>query len=228
VGHRFVVVVGDSHARVFADIRTRGLVPRTSFSLTSVAGATARGLANPNSATDALSRFAAALDPVPRARRTVVMLGEVDCGFLCWYLAARQHTSVDAQLEISWARHHQYLERLLGEGRRHLAVVSVLPPTIDDYTRGEGLANERREVTAGIEARTQTTLAYNRQLRAWADGHGCAYLDLDPDLIDPTTDLLRAAFRNPDPTDHHLAPGPLATLVARRFAELDWPTGRTA
>ena len=93
---------------------------------------------------------------------------------------------------------------------------------MDDYTTWTGLANERRQVTADIEARTALTLAYNRELRAWARQHGCAYLDLDPALIDPITGILRDEFRNPDPTDHHLNPGPLAELVARQFAELDW------
>ncbi len=105
-------------------------------------------------------------------------------------------------------------------------MVSVLPPTVDDYTSWTGLANERRQVTADIEARTTATLAYNRELRAWADHHGCAYLDLDPALIDPTTGILRDEYRNPDATDHHLNPGPLAALVAHRFAQLDWPEAR--
>lgn len=226
VGHRFVIVVGDSHANVFAEIRRRRLVPRTSFSLVSVSGATARGLANPNSTTDALARFGAALQVVPRSRRTLVMLGEVDCGFLCWYLAEREQTTVDAQLQISWAHHRHYLDGLLAEGRRRLGVVSVLPPTVDDYTTWTGLANERRQVTADIEARTEATLAYNGQLKDWADQRGCAYLDLDPALIDPATGLLRDEFRNPDPTDHHLNPDPLASLVAHSCAELDWTVCR--
>ena len=220
------MVVGDSHARVFDEIQRRRLVPRTSFAVLAVPGATARGLANPNSTTDAVGRFDAALGAVPRSRRTLVMLGEVDCGFLCWYLASQHQTTVDAQLQISWQRHRRFLEGLLAEGRRHLGVVSVVPPTVDDYTTWDGLANERRQVTASIQARTATTLAYNAELAAWADEHRCAYLDLDPALIDRTTGILRDEFRNPDPTDHHLNPGALAALVARRLAELRWPDRR--
>ncbi len=223
VGHHLTLVLGDSHARVFADIRSRQLVPRTTFAVVAVSGATARGLANPNSRTDALARFARALEGVPRSRRTLVMLGEVDCGFLCWYLAAREHTTVEAQLEHSWARHRQFLEDLLGQGRRCLAVASVFPPTVDDYTTWEGSLNERRQVTASLEARTAATLAYNANLADWAARHGCAHLDLDDALIEPATGLLRPELRNPDPTDHHLNPEPLAELVARDFAELRWP-----
>ena len=228
MGQRHVVVLGDSHAAVFDEIARRRLLPGTSMTVAAVGGATARGLANPNSSTDALARFAATLQAVPRSRRTLVMLGEVDCGFLCWYLAALEHTTVDAQLQISWQRHRRYLEGLLADGRRHLGMVSVVPPTVDDYTTWTGLDNARREVTASIEARTATTLAYNAELRAWAQRQGCAYLDLDPTLVDPITGILRDEFRNPDAADHHLNPGPLATLVARRFAELDWPDARPA
>jgi hypothetical protein len=228
VGHRFVVVLGDSHAGVFGRIRDQHLLARTSLRVVTVSGATARGLANPNSTTDALARFDAALRTVPRSRRTLVMLGEVDCGFLCWYLADRDQTTVEAQLEVSWARHRRYLEALLADGRRRVGLASVFPPTVEDYATWTGLRNERRQVTASLEERTTLTLAYNARLRRWADQHGCAYLDLDPALIDPATGILRDGFRNPDPTDHHLDPEPLARVVAEGFATLDWPRTRTS
>ncbi len=226
IGQRHAVVLGDSHAAVFDEIRRRRLLTGISLTVAAVPGATARGLANPNSSTDALARFEATLEAVPRSRRTLVMLGEVDCGFLCWYLAVQEHTTVDAQLQISWQRHRRYLEGLLAEGRRHLGVVSVVPPTVEDYTTWTGLANARRQVTASIEARAAATLAYNADLAVWAHDHGCPYLDLDPALVDPTTGIVRDEFRNPDPTEHHLNPGPLATLVADRFVELRWPDHR--
>jgi hypothetical protein len=227
-GYQVVTVVGDSHARVFNEIHRRHLVPRTWFHVVAVSGATALGLANPNSRTDALGRFGRGLRRVPRSRAVVVMLGEVDCGFLAWYLADERGTTVDVELARSRARYVQYLEGLLADGRSHLCLVSAILPTVDDYTTWAGLDNERRTVTADMAERTAATLAYNAEMRAWAADHGCAYLDLDAPTLDPTTGLVADAFRNPDPLDHHLSRGPLAAAIAAQLVALGRPIGASA
>ncbi len=218
-----MTVLGDSHSRVFYVIRKRRLVPHTWFHIVDVAGATALGLANPNSKTNALVRFGSALRRVPRDRRTLVMLGEVDCGFLIWHRAEAKGTSVEHMLEQSLQRHEDFLSDLLASGRRRLAIVSAMLPTVDDYTTWAGLSNQRRTVRAGIEARTAVTLTYNAGLRSWAADHGCAYVDLDAKALDPDTGTVRNEFRNPNPLNHHLSPIPLADLLARELTRLEWP-----
>ncbi len=221
-GWQALSVLGDSHARIFARIRDQRLVPRTRFDLLVVSAATARGLANPNSTTNALELFEALLARVPRTRRTLVMLGEVDCGYLAWYLAAQRGTSIEVELAVSIERQCAFLDGLLAEGRTRVGVVSAPAPTVEDYATWAGMDNHRRSVTATMVERTRSTVDYNTALRAWTDRHGCVFVDLDEATIDPTTGVVRPEFRNPDPFDHHLSPGPLAELIAEKLNRLDW------
>jgi hypothetical protein len=217
-----ITVLGDSHVKAFR--RMREDVPGSDSWIHAVVvtGATALGLANPNSKTNALELFNVALDPVPRSRRTLVMIGEVDAGFLVWRRAAANGTSVEHELQVSLDRYEHYLEGLLAEGRHRLGVVSVLPPTIDDYATWSGLANERRHVTASLAERTDATVAYNAELRRWTAEHRCVYLDLATGAIDPTTGVIRDELRNPDQFNHHLNRRPLSALVAGQLEALDW------
>jgi hypothetical protein len=222
-GREVVTVLGDSHSRVFYEIRRQRLVPHTWFDIIAVSGATARGLANPNSKTNAVERFRGALRTVPRDRKTLVMLGEVDCGFLIWHRTQARGTSVDLEFGQSLRHHEDFLAELLASGRRRLGVVSAPIPTVDDYATWEGSSNERRSVRAGIGERTALTLAYNAELKSWAAERNCGYVDLDAAVFDPETGIVRDEFRNPDPRDHHLSRGPLADLIARELSHLEWP-----
>jgi hypothetical protein len=227
VGREVVTVLGDSHSRVFYSIRKRRLVPHTWFDIVDVAGATALGLANPNSKTNALQRFRGALRTVPCERKTLVMLGEVDCGFLIWHRSAAKGTSVDQEFELSQQHYQAFLAELLASGRDRLGVVSAILPTVDDYATWEGMSNQRKSVRAGLEERTALTLAYNAELKAWVADHGCAYLDLDGAVLDRGIGTVGDEFRNPDPLDHHLARGPLAELLAREIVQLEWPVAQS-
>jgi len=223
LGAEVVTVLGDSHALVFRAIARQHLVPKTWFDLVVVRGATARGLINPNSATDARRRFHAALRPVPRTRKTVVMLGEVDCGFLVWHRSQERGTSVDAELDQSLRAHTDFLDGLLESGRRRLCVVSAIVPTVWDYATWAGLSNRRKEVRAGIHERTAATVAYNARLRAWADARDVPYLDLDRVTLDASTGVVRECFRNSDAQDHHLDRNRLAAAIAEEMSSLTWP-----
>jgi hypothetical protein len=224
LGREVVTVLGDSHARAFYAVREERLVPKTWFDIVFVRGATARGLANPNSKTNALERFERALRTVPHARKTLVMLGEVDCGFLIWFRAEAGDTSVADEFEQSVRHYQDFVAELVASGRHRLALVSAPVPTVDDYATWEGLANQRRMVRAGIEERTELTVAFNQRMKAWTTEHGCAYLDLDGAVVDPATGRVRDEYRNPDPLDHHLSREPFVRLLARRLADLEWPT----
>ncbi len=219
--HRSVLsVIGDSHAGVFQRISRKGMLSATWLDVLSVGGATAFGLANPNSTTNALTRFSAFLDRTPPHRRTIFMLGEVDCGFLVWHRSMTRGTTVEFEFEQSLGRYTAFLEETMASGHDHLGLVSVAPPTIGDYAVWKGLGNARREVTASIEDRTRLTVAYNGELRAWAERTGSTFIDLDPDVIDPTTGLVARRFVSANPSDHHLAQEPLADLLVERIQAL--------
>ena len=213
-------VLGDSHAGIFNRIRRKGLLRDTWLDVLSVPGATAFGLANPNSSTNALTHFSEFLDRTPPHRRTLFVLGEVDCGFLIWHRSMTGGTSVEAEFQQSLQRYTGFLEEWMAKGHDRIGVVSVAPSTIADYAKWKGLGNARRDVTASIEERTALTVAYNQELRAWTERTSTTFVDLDPDLLDPSTGLVAARFVNADPRDHHLAPDPLAELLVSRLRGL--------
>ena len=95
-GFRVIHCLGDSHIEVFWRMK----LPRTHFRVVSVGGATALGIANPRSQTNALLIFRALLETLPAGSQVVVMLGEVDCACLLFLFAQNGH-DIDMLFERS-------------------------------------------------------------------------------------------------------------------------------
>ena len=219
-GRRVLYCLGDSHARVFDRVAESRLLDRTSLDVTWVLGATALGLANPNSTSNALKDFREVLDHVPVDEPLVILLGEIDAGYLIWYRSEVKGHDLDEEFERSVGNYTEFLESLVREGRRQLIVATLPPPTIEDYATWKGLGNARELVTASIEDRTAMTLAYNQRLRAWAATHDVRLLDIESDVMDDETGRVRADLVNPDPLNHHLHPERFAEIVAGRLRAL--------
>lgn len=205
---------GDSHAAVFRRVRAVGGLRRTWLEVSPIDGATALGLANPNSTTQALPRFSASISRLPLASHLAFMLGEVDCGFLIWYRAEQKGARVRDEFERSLGTYTRFLDDLRSAGRASLLVATVPPPTIDSRAVG-AVANARRHVRASLRDRTQLTTEYNGRLREWAARTGCVFLDYERELLDGSTGLVRGELRNSDPTDHHLDMRKHAAILAR-------------
>jgi len=94
-----VLVLGDSHAAIFNHPHLQGCFPDTYFHVCFIGGATVSGLENPNSKTDSRRIFETALATCRHRKTTIVMLGEVDTGFVIWYRAAKYKESVDEMLK---------------------------------------------------------------------------------------------------------------------------------
>ena len=88
MGNMPIHILGDSHAVYFKAAAEAGRLGRRRASYCIVPGATAAGMRNPNSMTDALSRFRASLAWTGPRTLHVIQLGEVDCGFVIWLRAA--------------------------------------------------------------------------------------------------------------------------------------------
>jgi hypothetical protein len=212
--------IGDSHSRVLTRVSEQRLLRRTILDVEIVPGATALGLANPNSSTNALTRFRKALRRVPRDATLLVMLGEVDVGYLVWYRSQTRGTSVGQEFEGSLRSYADFLESLLAEGRRDLVLVTVPPPTVADYSTWAGLDNARKLVASTLRERTDLTRAYNARLRAFAADHGLRVLDYEDDVLDPLTGVVADRLRHPDPRNHHLDPKAFPLLIADRLRTL--------
>lgn len=90
-----ILVIGDSHAKVFTEKSLTQHFSGIFFNTLIVGGATVSGLENPNSKTQALPLFLRHLSG-SHAKKVIVMLGEVDTGFVLWYKAEKHQTDADS------------------------------------------------------------------------------------------------------------------------------------
>lgn len=216
---REVLVLGDSHAQVFRYRRLRRAIPGVFFDVVSVGGATASGLANPNSKTQAYPLFRRALAS-SRAKVAVVVLGEVDTGFVIWYRAQKYQEPVAAMLEAAVINYARFLAELQERGMQVMVISTPLPTIRDDNDWGE-VANQRREVRVPLRERTELTLEFNRRMREVCQQAGLTYIDLDQASLGPDG-VVAAWLLNSNPRDHHydhqayarLLIDPLAALLA--------------
>lgn len=213
---RRLIVLGDSHV---LPVR-RYVVPRVDawIDVVGVGGATAQGLVNPNSATNALGKFQARLDRARPGVTLVFELGEVDCGFVIWYRAEKHGMSVSEQLDVSLDNYLGFVDRQRAAGFP-VWVLSAPPPTILDGQEWGEVANQRRSVTATLVQRTELTHEYNARLRAACDERGVVFLDVTSQHVDPATNLVRDVHRHPDPLNHHLDDEPWGEAILEAFVE---------
>lgn len=166
-----------------------------------VRGATAVGMRNPNSATNALQTFQDAVHSKPD--NVIVQLGEVDCGFVIWYRAKKYNESIDLQLKQSVEAYRSFALGLVKSGMNVVLTGAVLPTIRGGQSWGD-VANLRREVDVPLLERTRLTLAYNEQIKSVAREIGAAYTDITAETINRETGTVDDYYRCEDPTDHHL------------------------
>ena len=93
--------LGDSHVRYFRRAAQQGLLAPGELTGLEVGGATAVGMRNPNAKTNAIGRYRDWISDKSRDAVVVTHLGEVDCGFVIWYRAAKYDERVQAQARQS-------------------------------------------------------------------------------------------------------------------------------
>ena len=207
------LVFGVSHIFAIRAAAEAGLIQRP-CDFMAIGGATAVGLRNPNSQTQALRAFGKSLLPRRPGAVPVMHLGEVDCGFVIWYRAQKHGEAIAAQVEESIAAYLGFVERLLAGGYATVVLTGASLPTIRDGHDWGEIRKARREVTASLRERTQLTLEYNRKIEAGAARLDLPFIDIAPRLIDPESGVLADYYRHPDPLDHHLHPDRTGALWA--------------
>jgi hypothetical protein len=212
-------IIGDSHLNSFRRAYERKLINRPCL-FTEVGGATAVGLRNPNSKTNALETFKAALLPKRRNKTPVIQLGEVDCGFVIWYRAQKYGENIDTQFTQSVDAYMEFVDTLRRHGYKNIVLTGATLPTIRDGQTWGHIANLRREVTATLSQRTDLTMRYNAQLKAAAQQRSLPFIDLSELALDPDSGMIREEFRHSDPTDHHLDPDKVGALWAAELNRL--------
>lgn len=209
--------MGDSHVHLFRAVESSRTLSRTVIRTTIVGGATALGIVNPNSKTDALLTFRKQLRAISKRTFLLLLLGEVDCGFVIWYRAEKYGLSVESQFMKSLQNYEAFVQSLLSEGFYRIIICSAPLPTIVDGQCWGEVALARKDVQATQIERTRLTHAYNSSLEHMCNRLGLRMLRFDNDIRDDRSGLIRADFLSENPLDHHLNPASVAPLLAGKL-----------
>lgn len=213
---REILVLGDSHTPVFNHLLFKEKFPDRFFNVQTVIGATASGLENPNSKTQAYPIFRETIKQTA-AKQVIVMLGEVDTGFVIWYRAQKYRESVAAMMDKAIASYSGFLAEL--KMRFDVVCISTPLPTIQDGNDWGDIANARREVTTSQLERTALTLEFNRTMQEFCMRNGIRYVMLD-DVSLGENGIVKAELLNSDPSNHHYDQDRYACLLVEGLARI--------
>jgi hypothetical protein len=209
-----LLAIGDSHLFALKCAADLGLLQAPESFFCVVPGATAVGLRNPNSITNALTTFREFVAPHPRSSHVLVQLGEVDCGFVVWWRAQKLGETVDKQVEESLFAYRTFLLELRAMGFGRICISAASLPTIRNGVDFGDVANFRSEIEVSLPDRTRLTIHYNEKLAELAAELGVFYFDISSAVLDTEKGVVADHFRSPDPRDHHLDKMKVAGLWA--------------
>ena len=179
-----ILVCGDSHSLVFEYSNDKQNT--FNFHLCYVGGATAQGLVNPNSNTNALPIFAKKISENNLFDKILIVLGEVDCGFVIWVRSKRYNISIDEQIETCIHNLFNFIENVIihkGYEKSNIILAGAVLPTIKDNTDKKYLYGARSEVDVSQYDRTQKTLEYNLKLQNKCKIYGYKYIEITPTIL---------------------------------------------
>ena len=216
---RKIHFIGDSHTEVFWNMEfSPWYFWRLTPKIKVVHGATATGLANPNSKTQALGIFENYLKKeVNKDDYVFFQLGEVDCGFAIWYRAEKHGLSIQKQTQLAIDNYTSLILKASAINGKKIIICSAVLPTIQENNNFGEVANLRKEVKANIKERTQLTLEFNKKLRRLADKNHLAFMDLDQSLLNEKTGVIHSKFLHKDSTNHHLDPSSIAKIISKEL-----------
>jgi hypothetical protein len=200
-----ILVCGDSHTGVFRYSNTKQSKYR--FNVCEVGGATALGLVNPNSKTNALPIFSKTIQNT-QACKLIIMLGEVDCGFVIWVRSKRYNMSVDEQINESINNLFIFIQDEIINKKKYkpcdIIIAGSVLPTIRDNADKNLLGGARSEVDVSQKIRTMKTLEYNNILKMKCSKYDYEYIDITNFILDKKENIVSSNFLNKNPHDHHL------------------------
>lgn len=198
-----ILCLGDSHTRVFNYCNR--MQKKIAFDVCFIGGASAQGIVNRKSKTNALNIFEKKIKET-NADKILIMLGEVDCGFVIWVRAKKKKITVDEQMNISVKNLFTFIDSIIKTTRFHekdIIVCRSVLPTIRDSTNPKFLQGARSEVNVSQLERTRKTIEYNNFLKRESKKRGYIYIDIVNNTIGKNG-VVRDKFLNSDCYDHHL------------------------
>ncbi|ENM3904400.1 hypothetical protein EFU53_002957 [Vibrio cholerae] len=213
-----ILIIGDSHSLVFNSLRMRIKLAQYNIKVCSVGGATASGLENPNSKTQAYPIFKSFYDEEhSTAHRIIVSLGEVDTGFVIWYRAMKYGASENEMLDIA-VKNYQTFLRNINKDKNLICISTPLPTIGDNLVVGE-VANKRKEIKANQLERTRLTLEFNKRIKTFCHLENIIYVDLDAFSIS-TDGIVKKELLNANPFDHHYSTRAYSNILAKALRPL--------
>ena len=144
----------------------------------------------------------------------MVLLGEVDTGFVIWYRAEKYKAEVSEMLLHALTSYQKFLTLLRNEHR--VICLSAPLPTIIDGREWGAVANARKDVRASQAERTLLTIGFNEGMRRFCEENAIEYLDFDDDSIGKDG-LVDRRLLNSDPLDHHYEPRAYMEMIIPRL-----------
>jgi len=217
-----VLVLGDSHVRVFEHWWFLWQLPRTRFDIVYVPGATAGGIGNRHSVSNAYNVFVQALQK-STFDLVMVNLGEVDTAYTLWKKVMRDGGDVQAMTDRSIRSYCGFLEET--SGSYPLVVIAACLPTLADHASpGDAVAKTREAIQVSQQERTRLALYFNQAVARFCEERHIPFLDGDAIALGEDG-LLREDWINHDHYDHHYARNPYARWLAGRLKGMVTPGG---
>lgn len=207
--YKEILVVGDSHSMVFRHTSFRENFPMAYFHLVCVQGATASGLENPNSKTQAYPTFRKSIENYSGST-VVSLLGEVDTGFVIWFRAQKNQTPINKTLYDAVKTYCRFLDEIATT--KEVICISTPLPTISDENDWGEIANLRKEITASQKERTKLTLEFNSLVAQHCSNSSINFISLDEHSLGEDA-LVNPELLHRDPSNHHYDDNAYAALI---------------
>ncbi|RKU03688.1 hypothetical protein C7H84_08280 [Burkholderia sp. Nafp2/4-1b] len=212
-----VLVLGDSHVRVFEHISFALRLPNVQFDIEYVPGATAIGIDNRHSTTSALLRFTNRLQSSGHDW-VLLNLGEVDTAYSLWKLVEFRSSSILVLLDEAVRNYCEFIAEVAAAHR--VAILSAPLPTLADQAAPrDETAAVRQQVSATQHERTELAQVFNARIEEFCRTHGIPFLDSTPHALG-ADGLVKRSWHHPRRFDHHYARRPYARCLVQQLKRL--------
>lgn len=211
-----ILVLGDSHANIFLRPQLKLYFPAYEFKVIAAPGGTISGLSNPNSKTQSRAIFHRSMSNTT-AKTAIVLMGEVDTGFVIWYRAEKNGIDITEALAKTIHNYKSLLTKVAAAF--HTICISAPLPTIRDGQKFGAVANARKDVTATQRERTELTIEFNRQVEAFCHRSKILNLNLDSESLG-ANGLVKTSLLHQNSADHHYDQSAYATMIGAKLPAL--------
>jgi len=197
-----VLALGDSHIRIFTHRLFQYFWLNKNISTVYVPGASALGIKNIHSKTQAYNKFLVALNKY-NYNYIIVTLGEVDTAYTIWRNAQTNNKSIEELLKKSVENYMEFLQ-LLSVYARVVVISAPLSTLKDNIKCNDEISGIRKTVHISQYKRTQLTLKFNKYIRDFCSKQeDIKFIDLDMISINNKGTLVGWLQNKRNLCDHH-------------------------